>query len=136
VFLGTHTPRLDEKGRLILPAKYRDELAGGVVVTRGQENCLTLFTAVEFAHQAELARSSGNAVEDRNRNRMFFAGAFDEIPDRQGRITIPAGLRQYAGLDRDCVVIGVNDHLEIWDAVSWTAYVSTAEQEFSQLSER
>src|ERR1700691_1524230 len=99
VFLGTHQPRLDEKGRLFLPAKYREELAGGVVITRGQERCLFVWPRDEFARITEKLRNSSVADKAaRDYSRVLFSGASDELPDRQGRITVPAGLRGYAGL--------------------------------------
>jgi len=136
VFLGTHTPRLDEKGRLFLPAKYRDEVAGGVVLTKGQERCLFVFTAAEFAKRAEqLQNAPLSAKAARDYSRQFFGSAYDDTPDRQGRITVPPGLRAYAGLDRDCVVVGANTRLEIWDAAAWQAYESEQEQAFADLTE-
>jgi MraZ protein len=71
----------------------------------------------------------------RDYSRVLFAGASDEVPDKQGRITIPPALRDYAGLDRDCVVIGANSRVEVWDAQSWERYLSEQEQAFSELSE-
>jgi MraZ protein len=136
VFLGTHTPRLDEKGRLFLPAKYREELAGGVVVTKGQERCLYVFPASEFSRITEALRDAPvTAKAVRDYSRVFFASASDEVPDKQGRVTIPQGLRDYAGLTRDCVVIGANTRLEIWDAASWDAYLAGQEDAFSAASE-
>jgi MraZ protein len=136
VFLGTHTPRLDDKGRLILPAKYRDELAPGLVLTKGQERCLYVFPRAEFARIAEALRTapvSAKAVRDYSR--VFFASAADDLPDKQGRITIPAPLRDYAALERDCVVIGANTRLEIWDSAAWDAYLGQQEDAFSEASE-
>ena len=99
MFLGTHAPRLDEKGRLILPAKYREELAGGVVITKGQERCLYVFPQEEFARITEALRTAPvTAKSVRDYSRVFFASASDELPDKQGRITVPAALRSYAGL--------------------------------------
>ncbi|MEY4735659.1 MAG: hypothetical protein RL428_994 [Actinomycetota bacterium] len=89
MFLGTHEPRLDEKGRLILPAKFREELSPGLVITKGQERCLYVFPASEFAHITETLRQAPvTAKAARDYQRVMFAGAHDEIPDRQGRITI------------------------------------------------
>jgi len=136
VFLGTHTPRLDEKGRLFLPAKYREDLAGGVVVTKGQERCLYVFPAAEFARIAEALRAAPvTAKAVRDYSRVFFASASDEIPDKQGRVTIPQGLRDYAALQRDCAVIGANTRLEIWEAAAWDAYRVDQEDAFSAMSE-
>jgi MraZ protein len=136
VFLGTHTPRLDEKGRLFLPAKYRDELATGLVLTKGQERCLYVFPVPEFERITEALRTAPvTAKAVRDYSRVFFASASDEVPDRQGRVTIPAALRDYAGLRRDCVVVGANTRLEIWDAEAWTTYLDQQEDAFSDASE-
>lgn len=134
MFLGTHTPRLDDKGRLILPAKFRDSLAEGVVITKGQERCLFVFPAATFAAKAA-AQEQPTTKAARDYQRILFASAFDETPDRTGRVTVPAALRQYAGLERDCVVIGANTHLEIWDAQAWQAYEAAQEQAFAEQEE-
>jgi len=136
VFLGTHAPRLDEKGRLILPAKYRDELAGGVVITKGQERCLYVFPQEEFTRITEALRTAPvTAKSVRDYSRVFFASASDEVPDKQGRITLPPALRAYAGLLRDCVVIGANTRLEIWDAQAWDTYLAGQEDSFAEAAE-
>jgi MraZ protein len=136
VFLGTHAPRLDEKGRLFLPAKYREELAGGVVITKGQERCLFVFPQEEFARITEALRTVPvTAKSVRDNSRVFFASASDEVPDKQGRITVPAALRAYAGLQRDCVVIGANTRLEIWDTQAWETYLAAQEDSFAQAAE-
>jgi MraZ protein len=136
VFLGTHAPRLDDKGRLFLPAKYREELASGLVLTKGQERCLYVFPEPEFGRITEALRAAPvTAKAVRDYSRVFFASASDEIPDKQGRITIPLSLRNYAALDRDCVVIGANTRLEIWDAAAWNTYLEQQEDAFSDASE-
>jgi MraZ protein len=136
MFLGTHSPRLDEKGRLILPAKFRDELAEGLVITKGQERCLYMWPLAEFARITEQMRQAPvTSKAARDYMRVFFAGASDETPDKQGRITIPPSLRTYAGLTRDCVVIGANTRVEVWDAEAWESYLAEKEQAFSELSE-
>ena len=136
MFLGTHTPRLDEKGRLFLPAKFRDRLADGLVITRGQERCLYVFPMDEFVRVAEQLRAAPvTSKAARDYLRVFLSGACDEMPDKQGRVTIPAVLREYAGLTRDCTVIGAGSRLEIWDAAAWTAYLATTEQAFADQAE-
>jgi MraZ protein len=135
MFLGTHTPHLDEKGRLFLPAKYREELSRGLVLTKGQERCLYVFPLTEFDRVTEALRAPVTSKAVRDYSRVFFASASDEMPDRQGRITVPAALREYAGLERDCVVIGANTRLEIWDAQAWTTYLDRQEDAFSDASE-
>ena len=136
MFLGTHTPRLDEKGRIFLPAKFRDELAGGLVITKGQERCLYVFPAAEFGAMTErMAAAPVTSKAGRDYMRVLFAGASDEVPDRQGRVVIPSGLRTYAALDRDVVVIGANTRLEIWDRATWERYLAEQEPSFADLSE-
>ncbi len=136
VFLGTHTPRLDEKGRLFLPAKFRDELAEGLVVTRGQERCLYVWPSSEFrTFTASLRKESVTNRRNRDFMRMLAAGASAENADRQGRVTLPQVLRTYAGLDRDCVVIGAYNRVEIWDAEAWQRYTDEQEDAFANWSE-
>ena len=136
MFLGTYTPRLDEKGRLILPAKYREELGNGLVLTRGQERCIYVFSAREFERFLEQAQSAPIASKQaRDFNRVFLSGASDEVPDKQGRVTIPPPLRRYAGLDREVTVVGVGARAEIWDTASWDSYLSEQEQSFSETDE-
>ena len=136
MFFGTYTPRLDDKGRLFLPAKFRDQLAEGLVVTRGQERCLYVWPLREFDKLAERLRQASITIKGtRDSVRMFFAGASNETPDKQGRITLPPVLRDYASLERDCVVIGAMDRVEIWDAVAWQAYTVEQEPAFADLSE-
>jgi MraZ protein len=132
VFLGTYAPRLDEKGRIILPAKFADDLADGVVLTRGQERCIYVFSAAEFATMHERIRQAPvTSREARNYLRVFLSGAHDETPDKQRRVTIPPALRAYAGLERDLAVLGVGDRVEIWDASAWERYLAEHEDEFS-----
>lgn len=136
MFLGTHNPRLDDKGRLFLPAKFRDRLAGGLVVTRGQERCLYVFPMDEFVRVAEIARTAPvTSKAARDYLRVFLSGASDEIPDKQGRVTVPSKLREYAGLTRDCTVIGAGSRVELWDTQAWDTYLESTEQAFSDQSE-
>lgn len=136
VFLGTHTPKLDDKGRLFLPARFREELAEGVVITKGQERCLYVFKAPDFAVQADLLKQAPiTAQKARDYARVFFSSAFDDVPDKQGRITVPAALRTYAGLTKDCTVIGMHTRLEIWDSAAWLTYEADKEQAFAEQAE-
>jgi MraZ protein len=136
MFFGTYTPRLDDKGRLFLPAKFRDELAEGLVVTRGQERCLYVWSMDEFNKLTERLRETSVTNKGaRDYTRMFFAGASDDTPDKQGRVTIPPLLRTYASLTKDCIVIGAMNRIEIWDAASWQTYSDEQEQAFADLSE-
>lgn len=136
VFLGTHTPRLDDKGRIFLPAKFRDDLAEGVVITRGQERCLYVWPRAEFVRFTEQLRQAPITHRGtRDFARMLAAGATDEVPDKQGRVTIPGGLRTYAGLERDCTVVGAMTRVEIWSTTAWDEYQSEKEPLFADISE-
>jgi len=137
VFLGTHEPKLDEKGRMTLPAKFREELAGGLVITRGQERCLNVWPRQQFAAITAGLGAGGSVTRKdlRDYQRVFLSGASDDVPDKQGRVTIPPLLRSYAGLDRDLAVIGAGDRVEVWDAAAWNTYLTEQEESFASLSE-
>jgi MraZ protein len=136
MFLGTHSPKLDDKGRIILPARFRDELAAGIVVTRGQENCLYVFSAREFEDLHDKIRQAPvTSKTARDFLRVFLSGASAELPDKQHRITLPANLRSYAGLERDLTVIGAGNRVEIWDTAKWEAYLAANEEEFANTTE-
>lgn len=136
MFLGTHAPKLDEKGRIILPAKFRDELASGLVLTRGQEHCVYVFSQREFESLHEKIRQAPvTSKQARDYLRVFLSGASAEVPDKQNRVTIPSALRTYAGLDRDLVVIGAGSRAEIWDAQAWENYLAEQEAAFANTEE-
>ena len=136
MFLGTYTPRLDDKGRLILPAKFRAQLAPGLVMTRGQERCLFLLPLDEFRRMHDQIRQAPvTSKQARDYLRVFLSGASDELPDKQGRISIPSTLRTYAGLDRDVAVIGAGTRVEIWDLASWESYLAEQESGYADTAE-
>lgn len=136
LLLGTYSPRLDDKGRMFLPAKFREKLAGGLVMTRGQERCLYVYPLAEFEKVAEQWQSGPTTNAGvRAYQRLLLSGASDEIPDKQGRVTVPAILREYAGLTHECTVIGSGNRIEIWDAAAWDAYVAEHEDGFANQSE-
>lgn len=132
MFYGTYTPKLDEKGRLILPARFREALAEGTVLTRGRQGCLYAFPRTEFERLGEqLRRAMETSAEAGDFSRLLHAGASEEVPDRQGRITVPPPLRRFAGLDRDCAVIGNGTRVEVWDLAAWERYLAEQEERFS-----
>ncbi len=137
MFIGTSYPKLDDKFRLILPAKFRDRLAGGVVLTKGQENCLVLLTAAEF--EARSAYVAGKAPISsparRGLNRHYFNLADEQTPDGQGRILVNLGLREWAGLNRDLVVVGVGKHIEIWNPEKYAAFMEATAEDFANFSD-
>ncbi len=135
-FMGTFRPKLDEKGRLFLPAKFRDRLAEGVVVTQGQENCLVVWPPEVFDREADRASEKPlTSKAARGYARIFFAGGEETTPDKSGRIGIPAALRDYAGLEKEVVVIGVRDRLEIWNPTTWEAYQAEEQRKFAELDD-
>jgi len=136
MFLGTYTPRLDDKGRLILPAKFRSQLAPGLVMTRGQERCLFLLPIDEFRRMHDQIRQAPvTSKQARDYLRVFLSGASDELPDKQGRISIPSALRTYAALDRDVAVIGAGTRVEVWDLAAWESYLAEQESGYADTAE-
>lgn len=136
MFFGTFTPKLDEKSRLFLPAKFRDALVEGLVVTRGQERCLTVWSMSDFSEMtARLREAPVTNKGARDYVRMLFAAASQEVPDKQGRISIPHVLREYASLSKEVMVIGAMNRIEIWDPASWASYSEEQEQKFAELSD-
>ncbi|MBA3277708.1 MAG: division/cell wall cluster transcriptional repressor MraZ [Geodermatophilaceae bacterium] len=136
MFFGTHALRLDEKGRLALPARYRDELAEGLVITKGQEHCLFGYPVGYMTRIAEsLAHNTapGGSRAVREYERFLFGSADNPTPDKAGRVVVRQELRDYAGLDRDCVVVGANTRFEIWESSAWARFVAEREDSFSDL---
>ena len=120
MFLGEFIHVIDEKGRLTIPAKFRAALADGLVITRGIDRCLAIYPAREWNRLAE--RVSALPMTDRRARafrRLVFANASDAIPDKQGRVLIPPRLREYANLDGEVVVAGLNTYIEVWDPGAW-----------------
>lgn len=133
MFLGAYNPRLDAKGRLVLPAKFREKFVQGLVLTRGQERCLYVFTLEEFERLYEQLRTSSvSSKHARDYVRVFLSGASDEMPDKQGRITLPPLLRKYAGLEQEVAFIGAGTRAEIWDAEAWEEYLLVQENNFAE----
>lgn len=121
--LGTHSYQLDAKGRISLPAKFRDSFADGAYLTLGQDGCLWVFPRSEWERVGrELDEASLRSAEGRAYSRIFFGSAEGIALDGQGRLTIPLRLRQTAGIDREAVVLGVRDRMEVWDRGTWERY--------------
>ena len=132
MFLGTYTPKLDDKGRLTLPAKFREDLADGLMVTKGQDHSLAVYPREEFAaHARKAAAASRTNPKARAFIRNLASSADEQTLDGSGRITLSPAHREYANLSKECVVIGSVDFLEIWDAASWAQYQEETEAAFS-----
>ena len=138
MFLGEYEHSVDEKSRLTLPAKFRDALADGVVLTRGLDDCVDVFARADWQRRVEerLAPLDPFSKEARRLTRFFFAAAADAELDKQGRVLVPPALVKHAKLGREVVVAGVRDHLEIWDRGAWAAHVTEFEGSADDVAER
>ena len=135
MFIGEYRHALDQKGRLAIPVKFRDQLKTAVV-TRGLDNCLFLFTQKDWQEQVgKIAKLPEFQAKSRAYSRLMLAGAMEVILDAQGRMIIPDYLRRYAGLKKKAVVAWLNNRLEIWDAEAWDKYQSQAEKENVEIAE-
>ena len=137
MLLGEHDHALDDKNRLTLPARQRDQLGDRVVVTRGLDGCLYVYAAAEWAKLAErVGTLDPLSREARTMQRFFFASGTEAELDKQGRIVIPANLLESAGIGRDVTVAGIYDHLEIWDRAAWRDQRQTVEGSAEDVAER
>ncbi len=131
-FYGTYTPRMDDKGRVTLPARYRDAFATGAMLVRGQDHCLFVFTHGGFEKFAANAIEASITDEKaRGFQRYMLANTDEQRPDAQGRISIPARMREYARLSKDLVITGIGLRMEIWDAAEWEAYEARQEAAYA-----
>jgi MraZ protein len=136
MFLGEFQHSLDAKGRVILPARYRDQLAEGAFVTKGRGGCLSVFAPEEFAVVAtEIREQSKRGQRELNAARSFFGGTCEVRPDKQGRVALPPNLREYAGLDREVVLVGLFSRIEIWDRARWHELDQAGAQALSESDE-
>lgn len=136
ILLGTYTPKIDDKGRVALPAKFRAQLGSGFVMARGQERCVYVLPMTEFQRMTtQIQRTSMSNKSARDYLRVFLSGAVDEEPDKQGRIVVPPMLRDYASLGNEIVVIGVGTRAEIWNKSAWEAYLADREQGYADIAD-
>ncbi len=136
MFIGEYNHNLDDKGRLAIPAKFRNILKKGAVVTKGLDNCLFLYSKEQFEKIAQkFAALPISQAKARAFSRHMLAGAMDVDFDNQGRITLPEYLRKFSGLKKSTIIAGLYSHLEIWDAEAWETYKSTAEANSNAIAE-
>lgn len=134
--MGEYQHTVDTKGRLIVPSKFREHLDGQFVLTRGLDNCLFGYPLEEWKILEEKLRALPMTKKDaRAFTRFFFSGATEVEIDKQGRINIPSSLRQYAKVEKECVIIGVSSRLEIWAKDLWEDYYDESEQSFNDIAE-
>ena len=136
LFMGEYQHSVDTKGRLIIPAKFREELGDQAVITRGLDNCLFLFPQSEWKILEDKLKTLPLTKADaRQFVRFFFSGATECELDKQGRIAVPLNLRTYGDIDKDVTVIGVSNRVEIWSKARWDIYMDQAEESYEQIAE-
>lgn len=134
--MGEFHHNLDEKGRIIVPSRFREELGDNIIVTRGLEDCLFIYSEKEWAKVVTKLNELPFTKKDaRSFTRMFLSGATNAEFDKQGRIKIASPLLEYASLNKECIIIGVNDRLEIWSKEKWDSFIDTASENLSDLAD-
>ncbi len=141
MFYGEHDHTIDRKGRLIIPSRFRevlkDHYGDKCVVTRGLDRCLFLFPEDEWRTQESKFRAlSFTKQEARRFNRFYFSGAAELAFDRQGRVLIPQYLKEYAGIKRDVMLVGVSNRIEIWDKEGWKKFYDEFKESYEQVAEK
>lgn len=141
MFYGEFEHALDRKGRLIIPARFREALKEHYIerffITRGLDKCLFMFAEDEWRLQEQKFKSmSFTKSEYRRFNRVYFSGACELVPDKQGRVLIPAYLKDYAEIKKEVYIIGVSNRIEIWSRKNWQDYYSTAKEAFEEVAEK
>lgn len=135
MFMGEFHHTLDEKGRIILPSKIRFELGENFIVTRGLDNCLYVYSEDGWNNIINKYKELPNTKDARNFMRFFLSGATQNNTDKQGRLNISQSLIKYASLNRECIIIGVNDHLEIWSKENWNRFMEENEESFTDIAD-
>lgn len=135
--MGEYEHTLDSKGRLFIPAKFREDLGETFVATRGLDNCVFVYPMDEWeALELKLKALPLTKADARSFVRFFFSGAAECQLDKQGRIMLPTNLRTYARLEKDVVVIGVSNRVELWSKASWEEYMSLSAESFNEIAEK
>lgn len=140
MFYGEYNHTIDRKGRLIMPARFRDICKEQGIekffITRGLDKCIFMFTEEEWRSQEQKFKAMPfTKQESRNFNRMFFSGAVDVAPDRQGRFIVPQYLKDYASIKRDVIIIGISNRIEIWNLTTWKEFYNQSSSSFEQIAE-
>lgn len=124
MFMGEYHNNIDEKGRITIPAKFRQPLGYEFIITRGLDNCLFVYGKEEWTNIINKYKSLPNTKDARKFMRVFLSGAIECTVDKQGRTNLSTPLIEYAKLNKECVIIGVSDHLEIWDNKTWQEFMA------------
>jgi MraZ protein len=141
MFYGEYFHSIDRKGRLILPSKFREVAKGNFIekffVTRGLDKCLFMFAEEEWKTQEQKFKSvSFTKQESRVFNRLYFSGATEIFPDRQGRILLPEYLKEFAEIKKDIVIVGVSSRIEIWSKEKWQEFYGSWRKSFEEIAEK
>ena len=137
MFIGEYSHTIDEKGRIAVPKKFQEDLKAGLVVTKGLDNCLWVYTYESWKELAiKLSKLPISSTNNRAFSRLMLAGAMDVALDKQGRVVIPDYLREYAQLGKKVIVTGLYDRLEIWDESQWQEYKTRTESESGEIAEQ
>jgi MraZ protein len=137
MFMGEYQHSIDEKGRMIIPAKFREALGNNFVVTRGLDQCLFVYPIEEWSVLEQKLKALPLMKSDaRAFTRFFFSGATECELDKQGRVNIPNTLVEHAKLSKDCIVLGVSNRVEIWSKEMWGGYFAQSEQSFNEIAEK
>lgn len=136
MFMGEYHHSIDDKGRLIIPAKFRSELGDKFIITRGIENCLFVYPEKRWEEIVHKLESLPFTKKDaRNFTRFFLSGATVAEFDKQGRVNITSPLINYAGIEKECIIIGTGDRLEIWSEDAWNSFFNSASINMSDIAE-
>ena len=136
MFIGEYSHNLDAKGRLIIPSKFREELHVSFILTRGLDGCLTIYSIAQWEKIfEEINKLPGTKEATRKYIRVLTSNASECMLDNQGRILIPSNLSASVGIEKECVVVGANDHIEIWNKTSWEEYFKEASESFEEVAE-
>ena len=136
MFMGEYHQKIDDKGRLTIPSKIRYELGETFIVTRGLDNCLFIYPSNEWSKVIDKYKELHNTKDARKFMRFFLSGATVSDFDKQGRVNIATPLINYASLEKDCVIIGVNDHLEVWSKNNWDTFIEENEADLSDIADK
>ncbi len=137
MFMGEYRHSIDDKGRIIIPSRFREDLGASFVITRGLDNCLFAYPVEEWkALEQKLKSLPFTKADARSFTRFFFSGASECELDKQGRVNIPKSLLQFADIVKECVIIGVSNRVEIWSEEAWDGYFDKSKGSFEEISEK
>ena len=136
MFMGEYHHTIDDKGRLTIPAKIRYELGSNFIITRGLDKCLAIYPSIEWSKVIDKYKELPDTKDARKFKRFLLSGANQNDFDKQGRVNISIPLINYAELEKDCIIIGVDDHLEVWSKNNWESFIKENEDDLSDIADK